>query len=291
MDISALHAFLAVADSASFSQAAERLFLTQPAVSKRIAALEAELGTPLFDRIGRQVGLTEAGRALLPRARRIIEELEDSRRAIASLSGKVEGRLSFGTSHHIGLHRLPPLLRTYHQRYPQVALDIQFMDSEQACQAVLHGELELGVVTLPTVVLPNLATHVVWHDRLAVVVANGHPLAEKPRPNLSDLARWPAIMPAHGTYTREIIEAAFKREGLTPQVSMSTNYLETIKMLVSVGLGWSVLPRTMLDAQISALRLPALQLERELGLVVHTNRSLSNAARALQQLLLEEAAP
>lgn len=290
MDISALQAFLAVADSASFSLAAERLFLTQPAVSKRIAVLETELGTALFDRIGRQVGLTEAGRALLPRARRIVDELEDSRRAIANLSGKIEGRLSFGTSHHIGLHRLPPVLRAYHQRYPQVALDIQFMDSEQACQAVLRGELELAVVTLPTVMLPNLETHTVWHDRLAVVVAAGHALSEKTRPTLRDLAQWQAIMPAHGTYTREIVEAAFSREGLTPQVSMSTNYLETIKMLVSVGLGWSVLPQTMLDGQVAALKLPALKLERRLGLVTHTNRSLSNAARALQQLLLEEPA-
>jgi DNA-binding transcriptional LysR family regulator len=289
MDISTLQAFLAVADNASFSQAAERLFLTQPAVSKRIAVLEAELGTPLFDRIGRQVGLTEAGRALLPRARRIVDELEDSRRAIANLSGKVEGRLSFGTSHHIGLHRLPPLLRTYHQRYPQVALDIQFMDSEQACQAVLRGELELAVVTLPTDAIPSLDAHTVWRDRLAVVVAAGHTLAARGRPTLRDLAQWPAIMPAHGTYTREIVEAAFSHEGLAPQVSMSTNYLETIKMLVSVGLGWSVLPRTMLDEQITALNLPVLRLERQLGLVTHTNRSLSNAARAMQQLLLEEA--
>lgn len=288
MDISALQAFLAVANTASFSQAAERLFLTQPAVSKRIAVLETELGTPLFDRIGRQVGLTEAGRALLPRARRIVDELEDSRRAIANLSGRIEGRLSFGTSHHIGLHRLPPVLRAYHQRYPQVALDIQFMDSEQACQAVLRGELELAVVTLPTAMLPHLETHTVWRDRLAVAVAAGHPLAAKGRPTLRDLAQWPAIMPAHGTYTREIVEAAFLREGLTPQVSMSTNYLETIKMLVSVGLGWSVLPQTMLDAQVTAVKLPSLRLERALGLVTHTNRSLSNAARAMQQLLLEE---
>jgi len=288
MDISALQAFLAVADNASFSQAAERLFLTQPAVSKRIAALEAELGTPLFDRIGRQVGLTEAGRALLPRARRIVDELEDSRRAIANLSGRIEGRLSFGTSHHIGLHRLPPVLRAYHQRYPQVMLDVQFMDSEQACQAVLRGELGLAVVTLPTAMLPNLETHTVWRDRLVVVVAAGHALTGKSRPTLRDLTLWPAIMPAHGTYTRAIVEAAFRREGLTPQVSMSTNYLETIKMLVSVGLGWSVLPQTMLDEQVTALKLPALKLERRLGLVTHTNRSLSNAARAMQQLLFEE---
>jgi len=281
MDISALQAFLAVAETSSFSLAAEKLFLTQPAVSKRIAALEQELGTALFDRIGRQIGLTEAGRALLPRARRILDELEDSRRAIANLSGRIAGRLSFATSHHIGLHRLPPVLREFHQRYPEVELDIQFMDSEAACQAVLHGELELGIVTLPTLTPPNLETRLLWNDPLAVVVATGHPLATGKNTAVAELAQWPAILPAQGTYTREIVEATFARAGLVPQVSMATNYLETIKMLVAVGLGWSVLPHTMLDGEVQALQLRGFSPQRSLGVVYHRARSRSNAAEAL----------
>lgn len=288
MDISELQAFLAVADKTSFSQAAERLFLTQPAISKRIASLEAELGTKLFDRIGRRVSLTEAGLALLPRARHILDEIDDSRRAIANLAGKIEGRLTFATSHHIGLRRLPPVLRRYHRRYPHVALDIQFMDSEQACQAVLRGELELAIVTLPTLALNKLDIQTVWHDQLTVMVAVDHPLAELPSLSLQELARWQAIMPAQGTYTREIIESAFARHTLQIEASMSTNYLETIRMLVAVGLGWSVLPLTMLDEQLIALNLSSLHMSRALGVVSHTRRSLSNAACALRSLLAEE---
>lgn len=291
MDIGELQAFLAVVDTGSFSQAAERLFLTQPAISKRIASLEAELGAALFDRIGRRISLTEAGRALLPRARHILNEIEDSRRAVSTLSGKVEGRLSFATSHHIGLRRLPCMLRRYHQRYPQVTLDIRFMDSEQACQAVLRGELELAIVTLPTRTAENLAIQAIWQDRLAVLVAADHPLATAPPVTLPELTRWPAIMPAQGTYTREIIENAFSQQGLQVHVSMSTNYLETIKMLVGVGLGWSVLPLTLLDEQLHILELPDLELYRDLGLVRHAHRSLSSAARALQELLAEEDCP
>lgn len=288
MDISALQAFIAVAETASFSLAAQRLFLTQPAVSKRIAALEQELGTALFDRVGRHTGLTEAGRALLPRARRIVDELEDSRRAIASLSGKVEGRLSFATSHHIGLHRLPPVLRAFHQRHPQVELDIHFMDSEAACQAVLHGDLELGIVTLPTLTPPNLETRLLWDDPLTLVVAPDHPLAAKHQVTVKQLADWPAILPAHGTYTREIVESTFADAGLVPQASMATNYLETIKMLVAVGLGWSVLPHTMLDTQVHALRLRNFAPHRGLGVVYHRVRSRSNAAQALIEVALED---
>ena len=149
MDIASLHAFVAIADSGSFSLAADCLRLTQPAVSKRVAALETELNVRLFDRLGRAVRLTEAGTVLLPRARRILAEVDDSRRALRNLSGSVVGPLILATSHHIGLHRLPPVLRAFTTQYPRVRLDMRFMDSEIACAAVLRGEVELAIVTLP----------------------------------------------------------------------------------------------------------------------------------------------
>ncbi|MEJ2654913.1 MAG: LysR family transcriptional regulator, partial [Acidihalobacter sp.] len=156
MDISTLQAFTAIADHGSFSEAATRLHLTQPAVSKRIRQLESELGERLFDRVARSVQLTEAGRALLPSARRILLELNESRRLLANLSGRVAGTLSIGTSHHIGLHRLPDLLRRYTHRYPDVDLDLRFLDSEEGCNLVEHGELELALVTLPQRTPPAL---------------------------------------------------------------------------------------------------------------------------------------
>lgn len=281
MDIPALKAFVAVADRGSFSLAAEKLFLTQPAISKRIAALETELDARLFDRIGRTITLTEAGQALLPRAQNILLQLEDSIREISNLSGKIHGTLRFGTSHHIGLHRLPPVLRDYVQAYPQVRMDIRFMDSEQVCQAVERGELELGVVTLPPEPSSGLATTLVWEDPLCVATGADHPLAEKTRAGLDDLARYPAILPAINTYTRQIAERAFDELGLELDIALSTNYLETIKMLVSVGIGWSLLPVNMLDQQVIRIAVRGLTLQRELGIVRHRERTLSNAALAL----------
>jgi len=287
MDIANLRAFLAVAESGSFSSASAQLYLTQPAISKRIAALETELDTPLFDRIGRRVSLTQAGRALLPRARQILQEIEDSARAIRNLSGDVSGLLSIGTSHHIGLHRLPPVLRAFTRQFPQVELDIQFMDSEEACRAVEHGELELGIVTLPTQPSARLDVHVVWPDPLAVVVGKGHALARRRRLPLKDLADYKAVLPARGTFTREIIERAFVKHRIEVNISLSTNYLETIKMLVSVGLGWSVLPESMLSKDIAAVSVQGLHIKRDLGMVWHKDRTLSNAAAALQANLLQ----
>ena len=179
MDTQSLAAFIEVAESGSFSRAAERLHLSQPAVSKRVAALEEQIGKAVFDRVGRSISLTDAGRALLPYARRALQDIEDGGRALTHLSGQVGGRLSIGTSHHIGLHRLPPVLREFTRLYPSVDLDIHFMDSEVACQAVVAGKLEIGIVTLPTQALPNLEMRLIWPDPLTVVVAPEHPLAKK----------------------------------------------------------------------------------------------------------------
>lgn len=148
MDTAGLQAFVTVTNCGSFSLAAQQLFLTQSAVSKRIALLESQLNCRLFDRIGRQVVLTEAGRALFPRARDILLAIEDAERTLGNLSGQIGGRLALATSHHISLHRLPPILKAFVDRFPEVELDLQFAASEVAYEGVLRGELELALITL-----------------------------------------------------------------------------------------------------------------------------------------------
>jgi DNA-binding transcriptional LysR family regulator len=280
MDIGSLHAFIEVADAASFSGAAERLHLSQPAVSKRIAALESELGAPLFDRTGRRVRLTQSGQALLPRARDLLVEVADIKRQIANLSLTVSGTLTMGTSHHIGLHRLPPVLRAFSQSYPQVRLDIRFMDSEGACRAVELGELELAIVTLPTDP-KRTRLDPLWEDRLRCVVAPGHPLAAAELITPAELVRYPAVLPSPATYTRALLDTAIANAGLTMQIAMSTNYLETLKMLATTGLGWTLLPESMIDPGLIALSVQGLDLRRRLGAVTREGASLSNAAQAM----------
>ncbi len=290
MDIASLHAFVTIADNSSFSLAADRLHLTQPAVSKRVATLEAELNVRLFDRLSRTVRLTEAGTVLLPRARRILAEVDDSRRALRNLSGIITGPLILATSHHIGLHRLPPVLRTFTARYPQVRLDMRFMDSEVACAVMLRGEVELAIVTLPPNVDPPLEALPLWTDPLVVVASRVHPLAELATVAPQQLKEHSAILPSEATFTRRIIEDELTRLGVEISVAFATNYLETIKMMVVVGLGWSVLPRTMLDGELVELPIAGLRLERMLGVVRHTGHTLSNAAGALLCALREAGA-
>ncbi len=281
MDIQNLSAFIAVSERNSFSKAAELLFITQPAVSKRIAALESELGSRLFDRIGKKVQLTEAGHALLPGALRILAELEESKRAIGNLNGKVSGRLSIATSHHIGLHRLPPVLRAFTRQYSDVDLDIQFMDSEEACSCVLKGEVELAIATLPKNDWKHLQSQIIWRDPLDIVISDQHLQARSPHINVAQLSKLPAILPSRNTFTRELLENALGLNEQNLNIAMETNYLETIKMMVSIGLGWSVLPVSMLSDDIVRLDVSGVEFERCLGVVSHQQRTLSNAARML----------
>ena len=285
MDLANLQAFIAIAEHGSFSQAGARLHITQPAVSKRLAVLEEQLNTRLFDRLGREIKLTAAGEVLLPRAYRIVNALEDSKRALQNLHASVSGRLTLATSHHIGLRRLPPILRQYTRSYPDVVLDIRFLDSEVAYQEVLHGRCELALVTLSPAPVEPIGNVPVWNDELAFVAAPDHQLSRQPAAGLADLCQWPAILPGSQTFTSSIVLELFQRHSLQPNVHMHTNYLETIKMMVSIGLAWSVLPRTMLDEEVRELELPGISLSRELGYILHPDRTLSNAAKAFIQLL------
>jgi len=288
MDIQNLQAFINVSETGSFSKAAEKLFITQPAVSKRISALEQELNATLFDRIGKKVKLTEAGLALLPSTKRILAELEESRRVISNLSGTIGGRLRLGTSHHIGLHRLPPVLRTYTAQYPDVDLDIQFMDSEAACEAVLKGDLELAIATLPEQAEDNLSTQVIWHDPLGIVISKNHILAQHKQIDINQLIEHAAILPSQSTFTRGLMEKALKIDSRKMKIAMESNYLETIKMMVSIGLGWSVLPVSMLDKDLQTITIKGIKMERLLGIVYHSERTLSNAGKMLLDILQRE---
>ena len=225
MDTQNLRAFTLVAETSSFSAAAQKLHLTQPAVSKRVALLEQQLGTALFDRIGRSIGLTEAGLALLPHAKIVHQQLLAAEQSVRDLSGEVSGRLRLATSHHIGLHRLPPVLSSFNKSYPAVQIDIEFMDSEQAYERVLQGKVELAVVTLAPKAEDALVTLPVWDDPLDFLVGQEHQLAQQGVSSLKQLSHCPAILPGLNTYTGQIVKRLFDHHELKLQVSMATNYL------------------------------------------------------------------
>ena len=223
MDTSVLQSFLTIAQTGSFSTAAEQLHLTQPAISKRIANFESHLSKKVFDRVGRKILLTEAGEKILPRVQHILSQQSALKEDIAELGDVVEGSLTMGTSHHIGLHHLPPILRQYNQSYPKVELDLHFIDSEAACLAVEQGTLALAIVTLPSNPSKQLVCTPIWQDPLTVVVSKDHPLAFAPC-LFETLVEFPALLPNEGTFTRAIVKKALQPLDLTLNIGLTTNY-------------------------------------------------------------------
>ena len=288
MDFQHLRAFMAVAETNSFSRAANKLHLTQPAISKRILLLEANLNQRLFDRIGWQLSLTEAGECLLPRARQILQLIDQTRQALDDLSGQVQGNLKLVTSHHIGLHRLPRVLREYKKAYPEVKLSISFLNSQETHQNILEGKGELGITTHETRHNDSLFTQDIWHDTLHFVVARDHPLLRQPNVQLEDLTCYSAILPDVRFYTGRTVSELFEHQGLSLKLDqdLSIDNLETLKAMVSIGDSWSVLPATMLDDRsVVTLNIKGVALSRRLVSIRHKERTLSKAAQAFLQVL------
>ena len=293
MQLSQITTFLTIAELESFSLAADRLHITQPAVSKRIRQLEQSMKTSLFDRIGKRSILTPTGLAFLPHAQRILHEVNTYRLSLDGQNDQPSGSLTLATSHHIGLHRLPQILRDFKIKYPRVDLDLRFMDSEDACVAVANNEIELAIVTLPENADAKLNLEPIWIDRLLIVLAPDHPLANDDHIDQLKLLSYPAILPSMGTFTRRIINNYFSTRKDQMKIILETNYLETIKVMVSANLGWSMLPASMLDNTVigkplNSSGMNGLKIQRILGIVTHQKRTLSLSSRTFI-LMLQQA--
>lgn len=178
MDIDALLAFTTVVNEGSFSKAASTLHLTQPAVSKRVQNLEASLDSKLFERLQREITLTDAGKALLPHALNILHDFDNAKRAVQDTCGEIKGSLRIVASHHIGLHRLPLVLSEFAQEHPDVDLILNFLDSESAYALLQENAADIAFITIPGQRRNHFSTHLEWNDPMAFVCGHQHPLAK-----------------------------------------------------------------------------------------------------------------
>ncbi|UNU73312.1 LysR family transcriptional regulator [Moraxella nasovis] len=286
MNTTNLTTFITVMKTGSISGAAENLFITQPAVSKRIKNLEEEFGVTLFDTVGRGIIPTATAHELLPHAKKWLEDYELCRIHLQKSKEIAAGKLVIGTSHHIGLHHLSSVLKQFIQTHPAVQLEVRFMDSEEAHKAVLDGDVALAFLTLPPTYDRRLQYHTLWSDPLYFVTGTLSTLAQKSDVSLLQLAHHPAILPAANTFTSQITLAEFGKHNLRPYATMSTNPLESIRMLVSIGLGWSVLPETLINQDLVKIDMADdIELQRHLGVVTNPNLTRSGSTQALIDLL------
>lgn len=286
MDIDSLLAFVTTVNEKSFSKAATKLHLTQPAISKRIQNLESQLNVKLFERLQREITLTEAGEVLLPHALSVLHEIDNARHAIKNIDNTVSGKLRIVASHHIGLHRLPQILKKFSKYYPDVELKLNFLDSESAYPLLKDNLADIAFITIPEEVSltdsvkDNFNCHLIWNDPMSFICGQGHPLSQLKKVLPKDLSQHNAILPSKSTLTYRVVESIFKANKLKLKANIPTNYLETMKMMASVGMGWSVLPNTMIDEELYVLPLDYKPVSRKLGAISYQKKNLSNAAKA-----------
>lgn len=285
MDTNSIKAFIAVAETMSVTKASKKLFLTQPAVSRRIAQLEDQLGVRLFDRVNKKMFLTLPGEKLLPRCKQILEDINFAAREASHFGNKVMGHLTVGMSHHVSLYRAPKNLKRYQDLYPDVELDLNFLTSETAIDLVSRGRLELAMVTLPPKPMTNLEFIPVWRDELYIAIPNNE---EYRNASLEELAKKPVILPHEVSTTRKNIDHVFSKQNLTFTHITETSNFEVISKMIETGLGWSVLPSHMMNDYIVQAFTDIFVAVRIQGIVRHSQRQLSMASEALLNLMVDQ---
>ena len=243
--------FHAVAEAGSITAGAERLRISQPAVSKQIGELEEALGIRLFDRLPRGIRLTEAGVLLADYSRRMSVMEGDAERAIEELRGLKRGCLAIGASTTIGAYLLPQALVRFHQIYPGIELHLEIANTQVIQSALMDGTLEVGF-TEGRILSDALETTVFQQDELVAIAPMGHALLSKKRVTARELCKWPFIMREQGSGTRQVVEAALgaTRISLTPVMSLGST--EAIKRAVIAGVGVAIVSRLTISMELES---------------------------------------
>ncbi len=293
MNLSQLKAFLAVAQDRSFSRAAEKLYLTQPAVSKQIQALEEALGMRLFDRVGRSILLTQAGNILHDHAHIAFQTLEEARETINQLRGLQRGHLRISAASTIGTYMLPQPLGELKAQFPGIEISLAITNKARVVQQVLSHEVELGFVG-PPVEPAELEMEEYLLDELVLIMAPTHRLAREESVGVAELVEEVFILREQGSGTREIMEEELGRVRVSLKKAMELGSTEAIKQAVAANLGVSIVSKfaislEILQGRLAVAKLPELNLRRQLFVIHHGGRTLSPAAQEFCSLLRRSA--
>ena len=299
MTLDQLRVFVAVAERLHVTQAAGALNMTQSAASSAIAALECSVRTPLFDRVGRGIALTEAGRMLLPEAKAVLSRLAQAEQALDDLQELRRGRLSLYASQTIAGYWLPPFMHRFNRAWPQVTLSLVIGNTTQVARAVLEGDADLGFIEGDVVIQgtrlrhddPFLARMPVATDPMVLVVGAGHPWSGRGRLDAGELAGAAWVLRERGSGTRQVFEDALAKFGVDVEqleVRMELPSNELVRAAVEAGAGATVISRLVAAAGLasgSLVELPLAFPERRFTVLRHSYRHRTRAELALLELI------
>jgi LysR family hydrogen peroxide-inducible transcriptional activator len=281
MELHQLRYFCAVAETGSFSRAAEQSHVSQPSLSQQIMKLEDELGARLFDRLGRSVRLTELGKTFLPRARAVLRELEAARGDVVEGKEFIGGSISVGVIPTVAPYFLPSRLTAFSRKFSQVRLTIV-----EEITPVLLDRLRAGTIDVAILALPirghEFEAFPLLTERLFAVLPKKHKLASRPSLTLKDLRAEPFLLLRDGHCFRDTAVAACDRARLHPQIVFESGQFSSLLSMVGAGMGVSIVPEMAIEkkSQCRYIRIADEQAVRTIGAVVLRGRSLTRAHNA-----------
>ncbi|MFZ5943852.1 MAG: selenium metabolism-associated LysR family transcriptional regulator [Bacillota bacterium] len=292
-----IRVFLTVVDKKSFSKAAKALFLTQPAVSFQIQMLEEYYGTRLFDRVSRNITLTEAGHLLLKYANQMSKYQSELEREMQELTGTIKGRLLIGASTTIGEYIAPYLLGAFKKKYPEVELSLEVGNTEDIETKIHDTSLDIGLVEGP-VSSKDIETDVFLKDQLVLIVSHDHPWAQQDKISVFELDKFPFISREKGSGTRIETEHHLKKTGFVANnlnVIMELGSTSAIKAAVESGLGISIISKWAAKEKVKMKQLAQLgfkedSFEREFTFIYHKKKFRTQAAEEFLRFIKSEEA-
>jgi LysR family transcriptional regulator, cyn operon transcriptional activator len=293
MDVRQLRHFAAVARHGHFTRAAEASFISQPALSQQIQALEQELGAPLFDRLGRRVELTTAGRVLLVYAERVLRDMESARAAVLDAGQTVRGELSVAAVPTANLTLVVEAAARLRERHPEVRIRVLEERGAAVTELVRSGQVNVGVAYLPLTDV-DLETEPLLDEELVLVLPAGDPRGGR-AVRVAELAGVPLLLPPEGLCLRSGIDRVLQAGGVgSGNVMAALAAPESLVQAVRCGLGATLLPAAYLAGRVDRSGITIARLVeptpiRTLGLIRRADRHLCNATRAFMQLLAETA--
>ncbi|MDT1062478.1 LysR family transcriptional regulator [Paracoccus sp. CPCC 101403] len=289
MTLDQLRIFAAVAEREHVTQAAAFLNLTQSAVSAAISALEERHAVRLFDRVGRRIVLTDAGRSFLVEARAMLGRAEQAERLLADLAGLKRGTLRLAASQTVANYWLPPIMHRFHCTYPGFELQLSIGNTAEVAQMVHEASADLGFVE-GDIEDASLSIHPLPGDQLSLVVAPGHPWVAQPPVTALDLAASPWVLREPGSGTRMVSEAVLLAHGLTIgdiQVALELPSNESVRAAVEAGAGATLISELVVTPSVETGRLARIALDlprRDFHVLHHKERQLSLAERRFLEM-------
>ncbi len=261
LNLKQLKVFYYAAKHLSFTRAAEELFITQPAVTMQISALERQYGLRLFLRRKNELSLTEAGTVLFSYAEKIMETAFEAERALFNLKANPHGVLRIGTTKTFARHLLAPYILRYQAAFPRVRIQVDEGSSEEMAMSVLYGRNDLAIVgripypeRLEAIPFPATPT-----DELVLIVPPSHRLAGRDRVSFHDLADEPLVLREKGSGTRHVIVSRLEGEGIAPRILLEAGNVDFIKDLVRTGAGVSIVGEISVREEVARGTLVALR--------------------------------